>query len=56
MFATYYDSAEGITITPKRADRECRNHGTTLVELLAENGEAEREEYDAQWLLGLLGY
>jgi hypothetical protein len=33
---TYSDSAKGVRITVRRAERECREHGTTLAEVLAD--------------------
>ena len=52
---TYYESAEGITITHKRAIKELREHGVTdLKEFYDELG--HHETYDAQAVLAWLGY
>lgn len=51
---TYYESAEGVSITPDRAKKEIENHGADWWEFLADVG--ERTEYDAQEVLGWLGY
>lgn len=54
MFETYYDSAEGITISPARARKEVEKHGAEWVEFLQDVG--EKEYYDAQEVLNWLGY
>lgn len=52
---TYYDSAEGTTITKVRALLELHNHGITdPTEFFAECGDKER--YSAQDVLIWLGY
>jgi hypothetical protein len=54
---TYYESAEGVTISRKRALRELRNHGISPdgeAEFFAEMG--DRDDYDAQSVLQWLGY
>lgn len=51
---TYYDSAEGITITKTRAIQECAAHGVSALDLFVDIG--ERDEYDAQEVLDWLGY
>lgn len=53
---TYYDSAEGITITRKRAFQELDKHGVADAwdEFIAEHG--KHETYDAQVVLQWLGY
>lgn len=53
----YYDSAEGLTISKKRALHELKRHGQgeeAIAEFLAELG--DRETYDAQEVLRWLGY
>lgn len=52
---TYYESAQGITITHKQAIKELREHGVTdLKEFYDELG--HHETYDAQAVLVWLGY
>ena len=51
---TYYESAEGVTITKQRAIQECKRHGVNASEMFEDIG--EREEYDAQEVLDWLGY
>jgi len=52
---TYYDSAEGETISKERAFKELEKHGITCYdEFLNECGDLE--EYDAQKVLNYLGY
>ena len=53
---TYYESAEGITITHQRALQEIKKHG--LLDDIAEFYEnyGKREHYDAQDVLQWLGY
>ena len=50
----YYESAEGITITLKRAKQEVEKHCASWEEFLADIG--EHESYDAQAVLTWLGY
>ena len=53
----YYESAEGETISLKRAMRELDDHGVPFecrAEFFAEVG--YKEEYDAQEVLAWLGY
>ena len=52
---TYFESAQGITITHKRAMKELRDHGVTdLKEFYGDLG--HHETYDAQAVLVWLGY
>lgn len=51
---TYYESAAGMTISAKRAEREIRAHGCSIEEFYAECG--VRESYSAQAVLDWLGY
>lgn len=56
---TYYDSAEGVTITQARALKELERHGhirgsDDWQAFFADLG--DRPEYDAQEVLGWLGY
>lgn len=51
---TYYESAEGETITKDRALTEVRRHGASEAEFLAEMGDTH--SYDAQAVLVWLGY
>ena len=52
---TYFDSAEGITITHKRAIKELRDHGVTdITEFYEDLG--HHETYQAQAVLAWLGY
>jgi len=52
---TYFDSAEGTTITHKRAIKELRNNGVTdLKEFYDDHG--HHETYQAQAVLAWLGY
>lgn len=52
---TYFDSAEGVTITHKRAIKELRDHGVTeTAEFYADLG--RQETYQAQAVLAWLGY
>ncbi|UTJ53331.1 hypothetical protein NLZ12_06310 [Klebsiella pneumoniae] len=51
---TYYESAEGETITQARALLEVRRHGASEAEFLADMGTAG--SYDAQAVLQWLGY
>lgn len=54
----YFESAEGITITKARALKELARHGvdhpSDLAQFIADCG--DRAEYDAQEVLGWLGY
>jgi len=52
---TYYESAQGTTITHKRAIKELRDHGITdLKEFYADLG--RKETYQAKAVLVWLGY
>jgi len=54
---TYYESAENLTISKKRALEEIVKHGVPTSEInvfFSEMG--EKEEYDAQAVLQWLGY
>lgn len=53
---TYYESAEGISITKDRAYKEFKKHGAAddWVEFVTWAG--DRDAYDAQDVLGWLGY
>jgi hypothetical protein len=52
---SYYDSAEGLTITKARALHELRKHGIVdTSEFLSDMG--DHETYDAQAVLDWLGY
>jgi hypothetical protein len=53
---TYYESAEGVTITRKRAIEEIKNHG--LLDNLDDFDQdvGVFEEYEAQAVLQWLGY
>lgn len=51
---TYFDSAEGETITLHRAVKECRDHGVDPEEMFSELG--IHPTYDAQIVLMWLGY
>lgn len=56
---SYYNSAEGVTITRERAFRELQDHGHPLdsrglLEFFLECGNAP--EYEAQHVLEFLGY
>jgi len=52
---TYFDSAQGITITHKRAIKELKDNGVTdLKEFYADLG--HHETYQAQAVLAWLGY
>ena len=50
----YYESAEGKTISKKRALLEVKNHGASASEFLNECG--VHESYNAQTVLNWLGY
>ena len=55
QMTTYYESAQGITITHKRAIKELREHGVTdLKEFYDDLG--KQETYQAQAVLAWLGY
>lgn len=65
MYLSYYDSAEGITISKKRAIQELRRHGhrsqdesgiyqDSIEEFLADVGDLA--QYDAQSVLTWLAY
>ena len=53
---TYYESAEGITITKDRAYKEFKDHGATCdwIEFVAWRG--DKDSYLAEDVLGWLGY
>tara|TARA_B110000902_G_scaffold233926_1_gene278107 strand:- start:668 stop:916 length:249 start_codon:yes stop_codon:yes gene_type:complete len=51
---TYYDSAENMTITKKRALLEVKNHGASVSEFFGECG--VHANYNAQTVLNWLGY
>jgi hypothetical protein len=52
---SYYESAEGITITKQRAIKELRKHGVVdIQEFFDDMGDADT--YDAQGVLHWLGY
>ena len=51
---TYYESAEGIEISRKRALAEVRKHGADTSEFFTDCGYSET--YQAQAVLGWLGY
>jgi len=52
---TYYDSAEGTTITKVRALFELQNHGITDPDEFFDDM-GDRESYNAQEVLSWLGY
>lgn len=58
METTYYDSAEGLTISKARAMRELARHGVddaeSIAAFLADLG--DHESYRAQAVLDWLGY
>ena len=51
---TYYESAEGITITRQRAINVVKSHYASVTEFLSECG--NKENYNAQFVLEWLGY
>ena len=51
---SYYESAEGMTISKERAMFELVKHNASWAEFIVDNG--EREEYAAQDVLAWLGY
>ena len=51
---SYYESAEGMTISKERAMFELVKHNASWEEFLVDMG--EHEEYDAQAVLDWLGY
>lgn len=51
---TYYDSAEGMVISKKRAINEVVKHSCSVEDFLVEVG--DKLEYDAQEVLRWLGY
>lgn len=54
---TYYDSAEAITISRRRAILELEMHGVTEEDLeIFFDEEGDSDEYDAQQVLRWLGY
>lgn len=50
----YYESAEGLTISKARTQRELVKHNSSWSDFVVDNG--EHEEYDAQSVLAWLGY
>ena len=50
----YYESAEGLTISKARTQRELVKHNASWDDFVADNG--EHEEYDARSVLAWLGY
>lgn len=54
MSRNYMESAEDVVITADRARREVLAHDCDWAEFVAEVG--EQDEYDAQVVLGWLGY
>lgn len=55
---TYYDSADGITITLERAHKELKDHGSeeNFEEMIADLCPGGATTLDAQALLEWLGY
>lgn len=53
---TYYDSAEGETITQERAKRELARHGVECDWPLFLQDMGDSATYDAQAVLAWLGY
>lgn len=51
---SYYESAEGMTISKERTKKEVEKHGACWEEFLLDN--PEKDEYDAQEVLAWLGY
>ena len=51
---SYYESAECLTISKERTQRELVKHNASWDEFVVDNG--EYEEYDAQDVLAWLGY
>lgn len=51
---TYYESAEGQTISKARAEKEVIDHGADVFQFLEDCG--DKAEYDAQVVLDWLGY
>jgi hypothetical protein len=51
---SYYESAEGVEISKKRALIELRKHGIDFEEFFRDLG--DHETYDAQAVLEWLGY
>jgi len=51
---TYYESAEGQTISKERAKQEIAKHGSNWLEFIADMG--DNANYDAQAVLAWLGY
>jgi len=50
----YYESAEGITISPERAKKEVEKHGSSWEEFVQDMG--LHNSYEAQAVLIWLGY
>ncbi len=55
MEDTYYESAEGVEITRKRAEGECKKHGIPSCEV-TEFLDTQAFPMEAQCLLDWLGY
>lgn len=53
---TYYESADGIKITKDRAYLELKKHGVECEWELFLSDMGDKEEYEAQDVLGWLGY
>ena len=54
---TYYESADGVTITRSRAMHELRTHSTSADDYnLFDSEMGVRDTYDAQAVLAWLGY
>ena len=51
---SYYESAEGMTISKERAKKEIVKHGSSWEEFIADMG--DNANYDAQAVLAWLGY
>lgn len=51
---SYYESAEDITISKERAQKEIAKHGSSWLEFVEDMGDSA--SYDAQAVLAWLGY
>lgn len=51
---SYYESAEGVTITKERAQKEIAKHNASWLEFVTDMG--DNASYDAQAVLAWLGY
>lgn len=51
---TYYETANQVTISRHRAMIECKRHGASFADMVADMG--DYETYDAQAVLRWLGY